>query len=194
MKSKNLGIDSRQYKCCSEIENSIEAGISFDYAPGFNSLEFHFLAPITPQSSTIHQVTKRMHLNKETADELIKHLQSLDFRSEKQLQEDMHKDLKDANLAAAAKNKEVLSAVKLRISSMKAFKDVLYSIEMSENTSNYKITDAPRGKFQTEGEFEKLKGVWVNQTTDGGMSGDEFAGTVSIQISNNEYFQYNYSM
>jgi hypothetical protein len=36
--------------------------------------------------------------------------------------------------------------------------------------------------------------VWVNQTTNGGYTGDEFAGTICIEIGENEYLKYNYSM
>ena len=59
---------------------------------------------------------------------------------------------------------------------------------------NFKIVDKPIGKLQDCEDYEFIGGVYVNQTTNGGYTGDEFAGTCSIKISENEYFQYSYSM
>lgn len=87
----------------------------------------------------------------------------------------------------------VLGEVKNRVSE-EEFQDIIWSLEFSENTYGYKITDKPKGDFQEESDFNALKGQWVDQTTNGGYVGDDFAGTVSIQIGENEYFEYHYWM
>lgn len=98
-----------------------------------------------------------------------------------------------AEKLAYEEDQKVLGIVKSKVSK-KAFDDILYYIDVSENTYDYLITDKPKGKFQKEEEFEELDGLWVDQTVNGGYLGDEYAGTVSIKILENEYFQFNYSM
>lgn len=89
-------------------------------------------------------------------------------------------------------DKAVLEIVKARVTP-RMFADIELVLEESEYTFNYLITDKPKGKYQTE-DLYTMNGYWVNQTTDGGYTGDEFAGTVSIPIGNEKYFQFNYSM
>lgn len=79
MKSKYKGIDSRDIKCCSDNENSIEAGISFDENDGVNILRFHFLD--YEEGKILNQRTKSMHLNEENTNELIKKLTELTFNT-----------------------------------------------------------------------------------------------------------------
>lgn len=98
-----------------------------------------------------------------------------------------------AEKLAYEKDQKVLELVKSKISKT-AYEDVLYEIEVSENTWNYLITDEPKGRYQEDTEFEELGGLWVDQTTNGGYLGDEYAGTVSIKISDDEFFQFEYSM
>ena len=74
------------------------------------------------------------------------------------------------------------------------FKDIEDAILHSEYAYNYKITDAPKGEFQQEDEYPALGGIWVDQTTNGGYSGDDFAGTVSVKIDDRNYFEFTYSM
>lgn len=83
--------------------------------------------------------------------------------------------------------KKVLDYVKSLIS-LSQYEDVLETMKESDYTYNYQITDVPRGVYQKEDNY------WVNQTADGGFTGDEFAGTISILLPNNKYFQFNYSM
>ena len=74
------------------------------------------------------------------------------------------------------------------------FEDVLNLLEECYNTYNYSIEDKPKGDYQEEEDYPNLVGIWVNQTTNGGYSGDEFAGTISVKLSNDKYFQFYYSM
>lgn len=86
-------------------------------------------------------------------------------------------------------DQKILSLVQSKVSEA-VFEDIKTSIEMSENTYDYLISDGPIGDYQDDSDFEQ----WVNQTTNGGYTGDEYAGTVSIKISEKEYFQYSYWM
>ena len=92
-----------------------------------------------------------------------------------------------------AQNREVLKIVKSKVSK-KVFKDIKQTLIESENTYDYSIVDKPIGEFQTESYFKELQGQWVDQTTNGGYSGDDYAGTICVQISKTEYFKWHYSM
>ncbi|MDO8609692.1 MAG: hypothetical protein Q7R95_04035 [bacterium] len=75
MKSKYGGIDSREIKCCCESQNCIESGISFEGT----MLNFHFLDYISKPlgGKILHQATKSMKLNKETAQLLVNELKKI---------------------------------------------------------------------------------------------------------------------
>jgi hypothetical protein len=73
------------------------------------------------------------------------------------------------------------------------YNDILEYIKDCEWTTEFCIVDEPVGEKQEEN-YDNLTDVWVNQTTNGGYTGDEFAGTICIEIGENEYLKYNYSM
>ncbi|WP_298151153.1 hypothetical protein [Flavobacterium sp.] len=58
-------------------------------------------------------------------------------------------------------------------------------------TFDYTITATPLGKKQDDG------AAWgphfVNQTTNGGYTGDEYSGTVSIPLGDGRFFQFGYA-
>jgi hypothetical protein len=89
-------------------------------------------------------------------------------------------------------NQKILDIVKSKVTEDE-FIEIEWVIEESDNTYNYLITDKPVGTFQHE-DYEDIEGIYVNQTTNGGYTSDEFAGTISIKIGENEYFQFSYSM
>lgn len=74
------------------------------------------------------------------------------------------------------------------------YADISQIIKDSDYTYSYRLTEEPIGKYQCEDCYGGIKGYWVNQTTNGGYSGDEFAGSISIKISEGEYLTFNYSM
>ena len=74
------------------------------------------------------------------------------------------------------------------------FEEIEDVIEMSENAFDFSIEEKPLGEFQREEEYDHIEGIWVNQTTNGGYIGDEFAGTISIKIQDDKYFQFHYYM
>jgi hypothetical protein len=105
----------------------------------------------------------------------------------------LYKELIELERKEDENKKNVLEYVKSQLNNDE-YEDVLFSIECSEYTYDYIITNKPKGNYQEESDFNALKGQWVNQTTNGGYLGDEFAGTISIQLNEKEYFQFSYSM
>ena len=74
-KTKKQGIDSWVIKCSDKSDNTIEAGISLDSNGEVMLLNFHFLEYLNIGGDKIlDQTTKQMHLDKETANQLIKEL------------------------------------------------------------------------------------------------------------------------
>lgn len=93
----------------------------------------------------------------------------------------------------SAKDADVLNVARLFLSE-EEFDDLEILITESDDTSNYSIENEPKGEYQEDSDYRFLKGYWVNQTTNGGFTGDEYAGTISVKLSNGQYFQFNYSM
>ena len=58
-------------------------------------------------------------------------------------------------------------------------------------THSYFIADQPLGEPQDNGFV--LGDVYVNQTTNGGISGDECAGTMSMPLPAGRHFQFCYA-
>ena len=79
--------------------------------------------------------------------------------------------------------------------SEKKFKDILQLLEDSDWTYSYSIEDKPKGEYQDESDdYPEIKGYWANQTTNGGYDGDDFKGTVSVELINDRYFHFHYCM
>jgi hypothetical protein len=58
----------------------------------------------------------------------------------------------------------------------------------------YEIVREPIGAVQ-DAEFGRLiSKEWVNQTTNGGYTGDSYAGTICIEIKKDRYLKFHYSM
>lgn len=53
-----------------------------------------------------------------------------------------------------------------------------------------KIVSKPKGDFQDSN--NSLLKVWVNQTTNGGYTGDDFAGDVYVKLKNRCYLKWGY--
>ena len=93
--------------------------------------------------------------------------------------------------AEEQKRRDVLAEVE-RVVRADVYSAILAELADSSYTFDYKIAGAPIGREQDEG------GAWgvhfVNQTTNGGHSGDEYAGTVSIPLGDGRFFQFGYSV
>ena len=55
------------------------------------------------------------------------------------------------------------------------------------------ITKKTVGKYQQE-DFESFSGAWINQYVNGGMTGDDFQGSIYIKIKEGKYLSFTYAM
>jgi len=88
------------------------------------------------------------------------------------------------------KNQAVLDQVQALVCA-KAFKQIKEALSESDYTHTYQIVDQPVGKAQDD--MFVLGDVFINQTLNGGFSGDEFAGTYSMPLGGGKYFQFHYA-
>jgi hypothetical protein len=89
-----------------------------------------------------------------------------------------------------AKNQVVLNQVQALVSS-DAFQQIKDTLSESGYTHGYVIADQPIGEPQDDGFV--LGDVYVDQTTNGGQTGDDYAGTMSIPLTAGRYFQFCYA-
>lgn len=89
-----------------------------------------------------------------------------------------------------ARDQKVWEEVK-KIVTPAFFKLIEEEIQESEGGWDFKIVDEPEGVYQDS--VDGIK-VWVNQTENGGYSGDSFSGTVSVELPNKKYLQWDYAM
>ena len=93
----------------------------------------------------------------------------------------------------AKENSKLLSAIKKEKGDI-FFKYLKEIIEESEGIRGLaEIIEVPIGKFQEEKYGRQIKGIWVDQRSVG-MEGDSWEGTVCVQLSENRYYKFNYSM
>ncbi|GAB0079408.1 hypothetical protein TOC8171_48140 [Pseudomonas syringae] len=89
-----------------------------------------------------------------------------------------------------AKNQTVLDKVQAVVSPS-AFQQIKNTLAESGFTHEYQIADDPIGEPQDDG-FE-LGDVFVDQTMNGGFTGDDYAGTMSMPLPGGQYFQFCYA-
>lgn len=93
--------------------------------------------------------------------------------------------------AEEQKRNTILAEVR-SIVSAEVYAAILDELAEVGHTFDYKIAPIGIGHEQDDG------AAWgkhfVNQTTNGGYSGDEYAGTVSIPLGDGRFFQFGYSM
>lgn len=87
------------------------------------------------------------------------------------------------------KDNMVMESVK-KIVSEEIFKYILEELEESGGGYNFEIVEKPLGENQDCEKYE----FWVNQTENGGYTGDCFSGSCYFKISENKYLEYDYSM
>lgn len=112
---------------------------------------------------------------------------------EHEIMDDFHKEMIAIENKVFRKNQRLLNAIKSVKGEAfhKELEEVIYSSEGIVGVAE--IVKTPVGNYQDEG-GELIPGIWVDQTTNGGYTGDEFAGTVCVKIDDRRYFKFNYSM
>lgn len=89
-----------------------------------------------------------------------------------------------------AANQAVLDQVQALVTP-EAFQQIKDTLTDCGYTHSYLIADRPLGEPQDD---EYLLGdVYVDQTTNGGHTGDDYAGTMSMPLSAGRYFQFCYA-
>tara|TARA_R110000851_G_C12740486_1_gene530797 strand:+ start:238 stop:585 length:348 start_codon:yes stop_codon:yes gene_type:complete len=78
---------------------------------------------------------------------------------------------------------------------IKLFDDIIEYIKDCDFTDRFEITEVkPKDNDKQSEDFDYLKEVWVDQYCDGGYVGDDYAGSVNININKKEYLKFHYSM
>lgn len=93
--------------------------------------------------------------------------------------------------AEEVKRQSVLEKVRQLVTA-EVYAEIIVELTEDGYTFDYQIASTPKGQEQDDG------AAWgkhfVNQTTNGGFTGDDFAGTVSIPLGDGRFFQFGYSM
>lgn len=92
-------------------------------------------------------------------------------------------------------NHDILETIKKSFGGKYA-QDIRSCLRESEAPSEFgrlEIVDTTRGKAQPEN-WRSFKTVYVNQTLNGGMEGDSFAGDIFIPLPDGKYLKAPYSM
>jgi hypothetical protein len=113
---------------------------------------------------------------------------------EQKMYHDCYSGLYKHELECNMANNRVLKALK-KVKGRTFVKRFLEVVEASEGIKGVLFfSKEPIGKKQAENEYGKLiRFIWVRQFSVG-YSGDSYEGTVSVQIKENKFLCFNYSM
>lgn len=90
-----------------------------------------------------------------------------------------------------AKDQAVLAQVRAS-TSPEVFADIEACIAESGYVYDFKLAAKPKGYEQVED--YTFGPYFVDQTMNGGCTGDSFAGTISIPLAEGQWFEFTYSM
>lgn len=74
----------------------------------------------------------------------------------------------------------------------KKYLEILHIIGSHSYTWDFKLTKKPVGQKQKQN-YELIKHIYIEEMIDGGTSGKEFAGVISIEYNIGEYLQFFYN-
>ena len=94
---------------------------------------------------------------------------------------------KQEQIEQNCKDTELLEKIKCCVSE-DVFSEIEFQLEESENPSNYRIVNEPVGTPQNEGAYN----IWIVQT--GGETGDNYNGTVCMELDIGKYLMFDYWM
>lgn len=87
------------------------------------------------------------------------------------------------------KDAELLERIKSEVSA-EYFENIKAELEESEHPENYRIVYEPGGTPQRESEGDYT--IWINQSC--GETGDNYSGTVCMELSIRKYLMWDYWM
>ncbi len=129
---------------------------------------------------------------KDNPDKSIMQIANEYINEQMQMQKDLQKYYDHEN-QIAAENKQLLLSIK-KTKGRTFYKHLMQIIEESDRIEGLmEIVDEPVGEFQKENYGRLIKGIWVKQWSTGD-SGDSFAGHVCVQMSENSWLKFSYSM
>ena len=132
--------------------------------------------------------------NKQEKPDLTKHEFINKYLDNKQAEEECYRGLIEYENECVRKNRRILRAIK-SVKGKAFYKHILDIIEESEGIRDVaEIVREPVGTFQEEKYGRSIKGIWVNQTTNGGYSGDSFARTVCVEVKPGRFLKFAYAM
>lgn len=101
----------------------------------------------------------------------------------------------EMDLKERKNTEDVLARVK-EIVNANHYEEIVYFIDELDRASNVRlVTTPPNDEFyQKESDYDYIKECWVNQTVNGGYTGDSFAGWCWLQIDEFLWLQMYYEM
>ena len=99
--------------------------------------------------------------------------------------------LDEIEAAARANREEILGVVKARVSP-DVYSDIEECIEESGHTHSFSIVAASCGAVQSDD--YAFGDYYVDQYDNGGISGDDFAGSICIPIGEGQFLLFHYEM
>lgn len=107
--------------------------------------------------------------------------------------DDQFREAMEADAAAERKQWEDVKNQVTELQGEDWWKELIEHLEFEDCYFNPQIVDNKVGQHQ-EVDGELIKEEWVNQTTNGGFTGDDFAGSIYFKLKNGKYLEFGYSM
>ncbi len=127
--------------------------------------------------------------------------------TEEEFMNEMYKEVAEAHAERDRQNLRIINAVKQFMGKEWSDEFVRYLhyegdevLDLEECDENYILEDyshfhftkKPAGKQYNNERFSLIK-PYTNQTVNGGMTGDDFAGTISVFLKEGKYLTWHYS-
>jgi hypothetical protein len=102
--------------------------------------------------------------------------------------EDYIKEIEEHDRKEAEKNKKIINEAKKYLNE-KQIEELELAFDETYNHS-FEIVNYKKGDLDDD--YEEIK-LYVNQTTNGGYTGDEFAGEQYVKLAHKKYLMWYYS-
>jgi hypothetical protein len=74
------------------------------------------------------------------------------------------------------------------------FNDINFLIAKCDEAYDFTIEKKSIGIYQKDEDLTTIRGYYVNQATNGGYIGDDFEGTINIELPDGRFLQFYYQM